>query len=422
MSATDTMARAGVAFPEILIPAPHVDLHRWAVIACDQFTSDHRYWQDIARTVGEAPSTLHMILPEIYLDSRSSDQDHAHLRAVMEEYLGSDTLIPITDAAVYIRRTLRSGAVRQGLVVALDLDAYDYHRGSQAIVRASEKTIPDRLPPRAAIRRGAPLESPHVLVLYDDRPNRLMALLEEDRKRLRRLYRTPLMGDGGMIEGYEVPVNSSTTQRLAGALEAIARESMEAFQFVFATGDGNHSLAAAKTVWEERKANGAHHNDPYRYCLVELVNVYDAGLPFHPIHRVTGAPFDRVADHLRRTFPGAEELEQKELQEQQGPQTLTVAAGDRKVSFQVPRDAGLAVGVADDLIAELGTPVDYVHGDHEALEAAARMNGCAVLLQEFPREELFPVVASSGALPRKAFSLGEARDKRYYLECRRLER
>ena len=401
------MAQAGIRFPEIMIPAPGVNLQRWAVIACDQFTSDENYWNSVTRIVGDAPSALHIILPEIYLSGHSPQQEEKRIRGTMQQYLDEGVLMPIADSAVYVRRALRNGTIRRGLVVALDLDAYDYHPGTDAIVRASEETIPDRLPPRAAIRRDAPLESPHVLVLYDDPEDQLIGAAEADRPRLKRLYQTSLMEDGGSIEGYQIPINSSTTEGIAAAITRIARESKAASDFVFATGDGNHSLAAAKTVWEERKASGASENDPFRYCLVELVNVYDQGLPFHPIHRVVAAQPELVAEWLA------------ECNGASGQSVTLVGPADRQ-TLTIRDDCGLAVAVVDQAIAELGVAVDYVHGEDEAIAAAEKIGGCAVLLPEFPRDQLYPVVSTRGALPRKAFSLGEARDKRYYLECRRL--
>jgi hypothetical protein len=402
------LSRIGIVFSDVLIPAREVNLKKWAVIACDQFTSDSAYWDRVDHTVGESPSTLHLILPEIHLLRDSSNHQEAHIRRTMETYLDDGTLKTLSDSGVFVRRTLQNGTIRRGLVVALDLEKYDYHPGSEAIIRASEETIPDRLPPRAAIRRGASLETPHVLVLYQDQQDRLNRILENATPKLNRLYQTALMEGGGSVDGFQVTLSGSLANSIAATFEEIAHETMEQYPFVFATGDGNHSLAAAWSVWQERKELGAPVDDPYRFCLVELVNVFDPGLPFHPIHRVVKASRDTVVRYLEdRQGPGSEQV--------------TVAAAGHEDQILTLPDAGpMAVALVDEMVDELRLSVDYVHGDEEARSAAEAISGCALLFTEFPRDQLYRTVAERGTLPRKAFSLGEARDKRYYLECRSL--
>lgn len=408
MKPATILSRIGLVFSDILIPTREINLKKWAIIACDQFTSDSAYWDRVDRTVGEAPSTLHLILPEIHLLRDGSVHQETHIRRTMEQYLDDGTLKSLPDSGVFVRRTLQNGTIRRGLVVALDLEQYDYHPGSDAIIRASEETIPDRLPPRAAIRRGASVETPHVLVLYQDEQDRLNSILEGASGKLNRLYQTALMEGGGSVEGFQVSLTGSLANSIAVTLEEIAQETMEQYQFVFATGDGNHSLAAAWSVWQERKALGAPEDDPYRYCLVELVNVFDPGMPFHPIHRVVRAPRDRVLRYLQEhQGTGSEHL------------TIAAAGHDDHV-LSLPDEGPMAVALVDEMIDELGVSVDYVHGEAEAREAAEAVAGCALLFTEFPREQLYRTVAERGTLPRKAFSLGEARDKRYYLECRSL--
>jgi hypothetical protein len=412
-------------FPDVLVPQPTVDLTKWAVIACDQFTSDPKYWQTVADFVGDAPSTLHMIIPEIYLEDEDPSPRLERITAAMERYRSDETLRTIPESAVYVRRSLSSGVVRQGLVVAVDLEAYDYSPDSTSSIRASEETIPARLPARVDIRRDASLESPHVLVLFDDPDNSVMDHLATAQASLEQLYATELMEGGGEITGYRVPADSDTARQVMQDLSALSTP--EQYGFRFATGDGNHSLAAAKALWEEIKASGVGPEDPRRWCLVELVNVYDPGLPFHPIHRLVtgtessmldallrhsdarfhGFPVDRIAGHI--AFEGL------------SPREIAFIGPNQAGILTLPEAGSLPVAVADEAISNADTDgVDYVHGFEEVVTAAERSDSIAIILPELDRSQLFATVSRDGALPRKAFSLGEARDKRYYLECRSL--
>ncbi|MCG8478183.1 MAG: DUF1015 domain-containing protein [Spirochaetales bacterium] len=399
---------------------------RWSVIACDQFTSDRDYWRAVEATVGEAPSTLRMILPEVYLEDGDVEARQTSTREAMRRYLDSDLLRSVPDSAVYVRRTLPGGSVRRGIVLALDLESYDYHKGSTTTVRASEETIPSRLPPRATTRRGAPLESPHVMVLFDDPGNLVVGGLESALADLERLYRTELMEGGGSIEGFRIPANHAAAEGLISGLEALRTPSE--FGFLFAAGDGNHSLAAAKKIWEERKREGAGDDDPYRWCLVEIVNVHDEGLPFHPIHRLVAGDENLILETLLRTtdarFHGfaRDRIEHHIETEGLSSSEIGIIGPHQSGILTVADDAGLAVGLVDAAIAGIeATSVDYVHGLGEVVEAASRDGATAIVVPAPDRSALFSTVSRDGALPRKAFSLGEARDKRYYLECRRLD-
>ncbi|POR01803.1 hypothetical protein AU468_07560 [Alkalispirochaeta sphaeroplastigenens] len=422
MTIHERLSSLGLRFPSVLIPADTVDLQRWAVIACDQFTSDPAYWKSVEEYVGEAPSTLHIIHPEIYLTREDPARAAARIQRAMNQLRENGSLREVPSSAVLAERRLPSGTVRHGLVLAVDLDAYDYRPETAALIRASEETIPDRLPPRAEIRRGATLETPHVLVLYNDPGDSLLAPLKGAKSSLEKLYETPLMMEGGSIAGYRIPLEDSLAEAILQPLEALREGNL-----LFATGDGNHSLAAAKEVWTSRKAAGAAPDDPFRYCLVELVNVYDPGLPFHPIHRIglagksaLVATLEKITGGTARTFTRQAFLE---AFLHRGVPEASVGILDREggVLLEIPAGGPLAVAAADQALAETGARgIDYVHGNAEACEAADRAGGLALLLPEFPRDQLFPTVAARGTLPRKAFSLGEARDKRYYLECRSL--
>ena len=426
MISPERLRSLGIGFPEVLIPDVSVDLMRWAVIACDQFTSDRDYWKAVEETVGEAPSTLRMILPEVYLEDADVDARQAATREAMRGYLDSRILRSLPDSAIYVRRTLPGGSVRRGIVLALDLERYDYRPGSTTTVRASEETIPSRLPARAATRRDAPLESPHVMVLFDDPENLVVGGLESMLADLERLYRTELMHGGGSIEGFSIPADHAAAEGLIASLEALRTPSE--FGFLFAAGDGNHSLAAAKTIWEERKGEGAGEDDPYRWCLVEIVNVHDEGLPFHPIHRLVAGDENLILETLLRgadaRFHGfaRDRIEHHIETEGLSPNEIGIVGPLQSGILTVAEGTGLAVGLVDAAIAAIEvSSIDYVHGLQEVVEAASRDGATAIIVPAPDRSALFSTVGRDGALPRKAFSLGEARDKRYYLECRLLD-
>jgi hypothetical protein len=422
---TSQAATIGLAFPDILLPVPSVDMERWAVIACDQFTADRDYWDAVTGFVGDSPSTLNLIVPEVYLGDGDMAGRLAGINAAMARYRSDGTLRSVESSAVFVRRTLRDGTVRRGVVIAVDLEAYDYAPDSSSLIRASEETIPARLPARVDVRREALLESPHVLVLFDDPDDGVTTRLEERLSSLEQLYETSLMKGGGRVSGHRVPEDSSAAAQLIADLAGL--DTPERYGFRFATGDGNHSLAAARALWTQLRDGGASMDDPRRWCLVELVNVYDEGLPFHPIHRLVsgdeqavldalltrgdarfhGFPVDRIAGHV--AYEGL------------APHEIAFIGPDQAGILTLPAEADLPVAIADAAI-EAANPreVDYVHGFEEVVTAAERTGSIAIILPEIDRRRLFRTVSEEGALPRKAFSLGEAQDKRYYLECRGL--
>ena len=414
-----------ILFPEILLPADSVPMDTWPVIACDQFTADESYWRQVEDLVGSRPSTLRLILPEIYLERADQPHREAAVRAEMRRYLDDGVFQVEPHTAVFVRRRLQDGTVRRGVVVAVDLEEYEFDPAQQSIIRASEETIPERLPPRAAIREQAPIESPHVLVLYDDREDAIIQHIEAERDSLRCLYDTPLMLGGGSIEGYAIPEHSTVAADLLSGLSALP--TYTDYGYLLATGDGNHSLAAAKTVWTKKKAAGAALDDPFRYCLVELVNVYDDGLPFHPIHRLVEGDETAILDSfLHNSDARFHGFQRSDLIDHLNRETLSAneiaLIGPAHAGLlSLPGDTALAVAVAEDAITRARPDsVDYIHGLAEVVSAAEERGAVAIILPELDRSSLFPTVAKKGTLPRKAFSLGEARDKRYYLECRQL--
>lgn len=417
----------------ILLPGPGVDLEKWACLACDQFTSQPDYWQAADAFVGGAPSTLRIILPEVFL-GKNDTQRIRSIHAAMADYR-AHVLTRAVEGYVYVERTTASG-VRPGLLGAVDLDAYSYAPGAPCAVRPSEATVPARIPPRLAVRRGAVLESPHVLLLADDRTNRLLGHFRAAKHRLTPLYDTPLMLGGGraaawaVTDGADIAFVRDTLAALGGQDAFDQRYPAAAGRppFTLAVGDGNHSLATAKAAWEELKAGlppalAAAH--PARRCLAEVVSLACPAIAMEGIHRIVkGAVFAeffrgfRVFLAARGAFPA--------VPGQAGALGCTLLApeGDRLPLAWTGGPWPLAVGAVEAYLAEWlpahpGHSVDYIHGA-EDLAALCAAGGTGILLDAPARDALLTDVALGGVLPKKSFSMGAAREKRYYLECRAL--
>lgn len=413
---------------EALLPQG-VDLTAWSVVACDQFTSEPDYWRQVEETVGEKPSTLRLTLPEIYLSGGEADARAADIRAAMRAYLENGVLGSIGRRYVYVERTLRSGMVRPGLVGMVDLERYDYRRGSRSLVRATEGTVLERIPPRVKIREGAPLELPHILLLMDDPADAVFSLLRAGRGAFEPLYDFGLMQRSGRLKGSAV--DAATAARVDAALGALGTPEAMAEKYgvtdrgvlLFAVGDGNHSLATAKECFERLKKTLPENEwktHPARWAMVELQNLHDPSLQFEPIHRVLfGTVFEDVLAALGR-FCGASETPG-------GGQSFEVLAGGkrRRVWVQKPC-SNLAVGTLqaflDQFTVESGGRVDYIHGGEVVEKLAAQPGNVGFLLPAMGKGELFRTVLLDGALPRKTFSMGHAWDKRFYLESRRITR
>jgi hypothetical protein len=433
-------SQTGYRLPQICLPRPGIDLKKWAVIACDQHTSEPEYWEQVAREVGEAPSTLHLVFPEVYLGRSDAPARIARIQQTMRRYLAEGVFVPHV-GPVYVERTV-CGRTRHGLMLELDLEQYDYASDSTSLIRPTEGTIVERLAPRIEVRRDAPLELPHVLVLIDDPDRTVIEPLAEARATLSPLYATELMGGGGHVAGFAV--GAVPAGRTVRALQALARPDVFAARYgvpagtppmLFAMGDGNHSLATAKSIWAQMKATvGPRH--PCRYALVEVVNIHDDALDFAPIHRLLiGVSADLRAE-LAAVYGGrlavAEVASAAEMRAR-----VTSLAGDRHVvglvepggRFAVIEVAqpthSLAVGTFQafvDTVIERGgaKDVDYVHGD-DTLERLAQQPGYAGLhFAGLGKAELMRHVVYAGPTPRKTFSMGEAHEKRFYMEARRI--
>ena len=399
---------------DILLPDAAADFEKWAVVACDQFTSQPAYWQKAAQIVGDAPSTLNIVYPEVYL--AEGDARIASIRQAMADYMRRGVLqTRVKNGFVLVRRVTESGE-RLGLVGRLDLEQYDFTPGTSAPVRATEGTILSRIPPRVRIRQGAPIESPHVMMLLADAAMRLIEPLAQ--MELPKLYDTELMLGGGHISGFAV--EGETAARTA---ELIAWMQRESGGFFLAVGDGNHSLATAKACWEQIKPTltaEQRASHPARFALCELVNLYSPALVFRPIHRVI---FGADIDDLQSGFELYLRAHGMTLTE--GGEITLVQNGERRGFAVSGRGERLPVDVLQKYLDQAcgeknGWSLDYVHGDEDA--AGLAQNGAAAaLLGAMDKRALFPAIAAGGVLPRKTFSMGEATEKRYYMECRRID-
>ena len=402
---------------------PQVDsMEKWAVIACDQFTSDPAYWERVRKNAEGAPSTINLILPEAEL---GTPQEAAHTRLInqtMKEYLDSGVFETLKDAFVYVERTLENGTIREGLVGMVDLDAYDYSTGSTSAIRATEKTVVERIPPRMRVRRDAPIELPHILMLCDDDEKVLIEPIAAHKASLKKLYDFDLMEGGGHIAGWLVDgeeaaaFNARLTEYTANVGKKY--EGLKGTPVVFAVGDGNHSLATAKSCYEELKKQNPGvdlTNHPARYALVELENIHDPAQVFEPIHRVITHCDPAALLHVLEETACAEE----------GYEVKWFSGEASGVLHLDPAKSQLAVGVLqgflDAYLKENKGEIDYIHDDDALIALAMQENAIGFLLPAMGKSQLFRGVIADGILPRKTFSMGHSREKRYYLEGRKIK-
>jgi hypothetical protein len=437
----------GLAAADILLPKPGIDPAKWAVIACDQFTSEPEYWDKAAAFVGDAPSSLNLIYPEVYLHEPDPDARIARIRAAMGDYLGRG-MFREAEGLVYVERTT-CGRTRRGIVACLDLEAYDYRRTATSPIRATEGTILDRIPPRVRIREGAPIELPHIMVLIDDPEDAVIGPLEKSKAGFESLYDFDLMMDSGRLSGRRVPAGApeagvvAALSRLADPAAFARRYGLPAGTpvLLYAMGDGNHSLATAKTIWEKTKAAArdpkAVLGSPLRWALVELVNLHDPALVFEPIHRVLFdlAPGRDFVAEAAAFFGGASKFEtsccprmmREAVDGQSGrPHRVGIiresGAGVLEIDAAGPNlPVGTVQAFLDAFLKDKGArEIDYVHGGDTVAQLGAKPGNLGVHLPAMRKEDLFKTVILDGALPRKTFSMGEAWEKRFYMEARRL--
>lgn len=411
------------AFLPADILLPQVDqMEKWAVIACDQFTSQPEYWERVRKNAAGAPSTINLILPEAELGTAQEAAHTAQINAAMAQYQKDGIFKTYKHSYVYVERTLVNGSIRKGLMGMVDLDAYDYSVGSTSAIRATEKTVVERIPPRMRVRRDAPLELPHILMLCDDHDKVLIEPIAAKKDSLPKLYDFDLMEDGGHITGWLVQGEEvdAFDARLTDYSAHVGDkyQGLSGVPMVFAVGDGNHSLATAKSCYEElKKAHPGEDlsNHPARYALVELENIHDEAQVFEPIHRVvTKTDAGKLLKELEETW---------------------CAEGGFPVTWYIGRESGtiyldkakseLAVGALqsflDAYLQQNPGEIDYIHGDNDLRQLAAQENAIGFLLPAMEKSQLFRGVIGDGILPRKTFSMGHAREKRYYLEGRAIK-
>lgn len=455
-----TFNELGIQIPEILLPSNN-NIEKWAVVACDQYTQDKEYWKNVEEITKGNPSSLNIIFPEVYLNEENKQERIAKIKATMKDYLNSSVFAQEKKQFIYLERTTAYNRTRKGLMVAIDLETYEWKPFSKALIRATEATIVDRIPPRMEIRRGANLEMPHIMLLINDKDNDLIEKVGNLVKTKTPVYDGKLMLNSGSITGWGVCEDTEINTVLE-ALNKIAENNIQSdgSTFLFAVGDGNHSLATAKAIWDELKeANGGikaadgtisipkeleNHNT--RFALVEIVNIYDTGLTFEPIHRVlfNVKPQDlltTLAEKLNGTvtdFDTAETLENNVKNSVANFGFTYTEDGIQKYKCLSTNITELAVSklqpaldefiknapnqhICDENGCRLARPeIDYIHGSSEVFRLGKQENAISILLPPVEKDSFFQTISKTGPLPRKSFSMGEADEKRFYLECRKL--
>ena len=422
----EKFSKLGFYPSDILLPKKDVDMSKWAVVACDQFTSEPEYWERVEKTVGDAPSTLRLILPESRLEGPDTQTDIMEINSTMSRYLREGRFQVHPDAVFYIERTLDGGKVRRGLVGRIDLEQYDYEPGSAAPIRATEGTVLSRIPPRVAVRKNAPIELPHVMLLIDDPEKTVIEPLTAAADKMESVYDFDLMENGGHIKGYKL--SAAQIDAVADALTGLTSDEAMKSKYgvsgvaplLFAVGDGN--LATAKACYEEQKKGKTPEEYlalPSRYALVEVVNNHDDALQFEPIHRVLfGVDHEKFMEEFKKFYPNAHEGkgEGHVIEVCWNGHDDFVTVPDPKVQLAV----GTLQTFIDEYLKQFGGEVDYIHGDEVTRELGSKEGNMGFLLPAMGKEQLFKTVMADGVLPRKTFSMGHAQDKRYYVEARKI--
>lgn len=381
---------------------PRCDFNAWATIACDQYTSEPEYWDEVKKVVANKPTALNIVLPEVYLSDDNTQRINS-INETMQKYLYDNVFAEYNDALIYVERIQSDGKCRRGIVGKIDLECYDYRSGTNAEIRATEQTVLSRIPPRVEIRKNAPLELPHVMLLVDDPKDIVFKYLASNTKSFTKLYDFNLMCNAGSIKGYLL--NDEATDFVLEQFEALKEQNDG---FLFCVGDGNHSLATAKECYNLNKTEAS------RYALTEVVNIHDTALEFEPIYRVVfGVEPESLIQELVNSVG-------------QGTQKFTCVYGDTVREIGVNPTAKLAVGTLqaflDDYVkAHENAEIDYIHGEESLKKLASRKNAVGFLFDGMQKCELFDAVNADGSLPRKTFSMGHADDKRFYIEARKIK-
>ena len=436
-----TFEKYGVQIPEILLPK-NIDLASWSVIACDQYTQDKDYWARVANAAGEKPSSLNLIFPEVYLNDGDGEARIKKIHETMKNYLDSG-IFGSGEECVYIERKTEYGRMRRGLVLAVDLEKYEWKPGSKALIRATEATVPERIPPRMKIRTGAALELPHIMLLANDPKDLLVGGAGAIAKKTNPIYDGRLMLNSGSIKGWKL-AGEEAEKLLENSLSELAKNGTDKDGncFLFAVGDGNHSLATAKAVWDEHKKSLSGDdlvNSPVRYALVEIVNIYDEGLTFEPIHRVifnqdAGSLILFIEEKLGgeiKNFESEKELEDFVADKNaKGARYgfITSVGGTEKLCVLETKITDLAIAALQPVLDEYldahskdkKNDIDYIHGTEDVVRLGKKGGAVSILLPPIAKDSFFATINARGVLPRKSFSMGEASEKRFYVEARKL--
>ncbi len=410
----------------ILLPKD-VDMTKWSVVACDQYTSEPEYWKEVEKEVGSSPSTLNLILPELYLEDTDVEDRIKKINKTMEEYLDEGIFNEYKDTMIYLERTQKDGKVREGLMAMVDLEDYSYEKGSQTLIRATEKTVIERIPPRLKVRENASLELPHIMILIDDEKKNIIENLKDKVTSEDVVYDFDLMENGGHIKGYKL--SDEVINGIESGLENLMDKDYFEKKYnvkdkgvlLFAMGDGNHSLATAKVNYENLKKTMSEEeylNNPARYALVEVVNLHSSALEFEPIHRVIfNTDINNLVEELHKYYDINEDGDGEYFE-------LVTKDFDKRLYISNPK-SNIAVGsiqmFLDDYLKDHSGKLDYIHGDEITRSMGSEEGNVGILFEVMPKEELFRTVILDGTLPRKTFSMGHSYDKRYYLEARKIK-
>ena len=403
-------------FPaDILLPKDS-DMNKWSVVACDQYTSQPEYWEDVKNIVADNPSTYNIVLPELYLNGNDVDERIKNINANMKKYVDEGVFTEYSDSVMYIERTLNNGKVRRGIVAAIDLENYKFEPGNTAMIRATEGTVLERIPPRVKVRENACLELPHVMLLIDDADDVVFGSINS--ATLEKVYDFELMKNSGHLRGWKIDNCEELADKLAELYEKNYEQNNT---MLYAVGDGNHSLATAKACWENVKKSGVDTtNHPARYALVEIENIHDKALDFEPIHRIL---INCDADDLLKELDNYCGISEAGCEKDQ--QISSVVKGKVKKLYIKNPTSNLAVGTLqnflDNYMENRECEIDYIHGDDVVSELSMKDNSIGFLLPSMEKSDLFKTIITDGILPRKTFSMGEASDKRFYVEARKIK-
>lgn len=409
----------------IYLPKKHLDYSKWAVIACDQFTSDNEYWEMVTNYTSDSPTTLNLIFPEIYL-SRDNSERIKQINQNMADYYRNGLIQDEGACMILVNRSTKQHKKRLGIVMAVDLEEYSFKHDEPSLIKATEGTIIDRIPPRVEIRKEAIFELPHIMLLYDDRDQQIAETLYKEKENLEQVYNFVLNMEGGKIEGYKIKDVASIMKKFDELLspEYLQKTFNTDKPLLFAVGDGNHSLATAKEHWNRLKVNMSEEEQsahPARFALVEAINIHDEGIEFEPIHRV-------VFNVKKNFIKGLKKLYKVNVKKADPSTYMTqkIIIGDKEEDFYLPNNSPLAIKLVQDYIDKclgkrLEMSVDYIHGVEDLKDVCTKKaNAVGITLPTIDKNQLFEFIIKHGVLPRKSFSIGEAREKRYYLEAHKI--